>query len=74
MTATKKRVRKSAPLNKEERKAFKKWVKNQPTKIDASEALNVTRITLDRILELGRCSGLNIDKIKSLINGKQPTI
>ena len=47
------RIRKSEKLTDQERKIFKKWVDNCPTKIDACEALGFTRPRLDRLLYKG---------------------
>jgi predicted DNA-binding protein (UPF0251 family) len=62
------RVRKSERLTESEKKAFKKWLSEQLTKIDAAEAIGVSRPTLDRIFHSGSGSTESISKIRSLIN------
>lgn len=57
------RTRKSVELNTNEMRAFKKWIKAQPSKIEASEILGINRNTLDRILVLKSCSGETKEKI-----------
>lgn len=47
------RKRKSEAMTKEEIKAFNKWVNSFPTKLDAVEALGVSRTTLDSLIFRG---------------------
>lgn len=61
------RTRKSVELNQEEMKAFKKWLKNQPSKFEAAEILGVNRNTLDRILLLNSCSAETKVKLDSVV-------
>ncbi len=60
-------TRKSVEINKDEMQAFKKWLKAQPSKVEAAEMLGVNRNTLDRILLLKSCSVDTKAKIDSTI-------
>lgn len=61
------RTRKSVKLTKEEYAAFSKWVKEQPTKLDAVAALGIARFTLDRILQVKSVSPDTHCKIKKVL-------
>lgn len=60
-------TRKSVEINKDEMQTFKKWLKAQPSKVEAAEMLGVNRNTLDRILLLKSCSVDTKAKIDSTI-------
>jgi hypothetical protein len=60
------RKRKSEQMTPEERRAFRKWVGEQPTKIDAAAALPVSIGTLDRLLILGSGSPETIQKVREI--------
>lgn len=47
------RKRRSVQLTREEMTAFKKYVSSFPTKIDAAEAIGISRPTLDLVLLRG---------------------
>lgn len=66
-TLTTDRPRKSVKLSKEEYAAFSKWVKDQPTKLDAVAGLGIARFTLDRILQVKSVSPDTYDKIKKVL-------
>lgn len=68
MEIKKARVRKSVKLTTEEMKAFKAWLKNQPTKLDAVEALGINRGTLERVLVFGGGHQFTIEKIKNVLS------
>lgn len=61
------RTRKSEKMTESEKKAFKKWLSAQLTKIDAAEAIGVSRPTLDRIFHSGSGTPESISKIRTLI-------
>ncbi len=68
MTAiTTDRIRKSESLTAEEYKKLDKWVKTQPTKVDAAIIIGITRPTLDRILIVKSGSPETIEKIKKVL-------
>ena len=67
METTSARKRKSEKLTPEEHKAFKKYVASFPTKIDATEALNVTRPTLDGLIFRGSGRPETIEKVRKAI-------
>lgn len=67
MSKTTERRRRSVKLTNEERRAFKKWVEGFDTKIDAQEALGVSKPTLDMVLVKGSGHPDTIEKIKSKI-------
>lgn len=60
-------TRKSVQINRDEMQAFKKWIKAQPSKLEASEILGINRNTLDRILVLKSCSADTKAKIDSKV-------
>ena len=62
------RTPKSEAMTPKERKAFEKWVSDQPTKIDAAEKLEVSRGALDDLLHRGTGKPENIAKIKVIIS------
>lgn len=47
------RKRKSEKLSSEERKQFNKYVESFDVKTDCAEALNISRVTLDRMMFKG---------------------
>lgn len=61
------RVRKSLEMTKTERSALAKWVKAQPTKIDAAQTLGISRPSLDRILMAGRGRQDVIEKVIGVV-------
>ncbi len=67
MPVNKLRIRKSVKLTPAEMKAFKKWVKDQPTRLDAKEELGVSYPTLDRILLTGGGHQTTVEKIRKVI-------
>lgn len=69
MTPTKKpRDRRSEKLTNIEFAQFKKWVKSFDVKVEASEALRITRQAVDRILLTGSASPSTIIKIRKAIS------
>lgn len=58
------RKRKSEPLTKDELKSLQKFVSQFHTVIDASEALGISRQTLDRVLVIGKGSPETVSRIK----------
>ncbi len=68
MTDISNRRRKSESLTPAEFRAFKKWVGDQPTKLDAAVSLGVAPNTIDRILLAGSGAPDNIEKIRLKIN------
>jgi hypothetical protein len=58
---------KSVTLSDEEVQQLKAWVDAQPTIIDASHKLNVTRGTIGRVLAFKSCSPETAGKVKAVI-------
>lgn len=71
MTTIQNRPKKSVQLTKAQFKKLEKWVKEQPTKIDAAELLGTERHTLDRVLIKKSCSPQTLEKITAIIHEKQ---
>lgn len=61
------RIRKSVKLTPDEVKGLDKWVKAQPTKIDAALAIGISRQALDIILLKKSGSHESVDKIKKVL-------
>lgn len=61
------RIRKSERLTTDEFKALVKWVRAQPTKVDAAILLDITRPTLDRILIVRSASLETINKVRKVL-------
>lgn len=61
------RTRKSVELSQEEMKAFRKWLKSQPSKFEAAEVLGVNRNTIDRMILLNSCSAETKSKLDSVV-------
>ena len=55
-------------MTPEEMKALKKYVKSFDTKIDAFEAIGITKPTLDIVLVRGTGAQKTIDKIREALN------
>jgi len=68
MVETRDRIRKSVKMTPEEMKALKKYVKSFDTKIDAFEAIGITKPTLDIVLVRGTGAQKTIDKIREALN------
>lgn len=66
---TMQRKRRSEPLTKDEQKTFLKYVGSFPTKIDAAEAIGVSRPTLDGILFRGTGRPDVIQSIRKKLQG-----
>ena len=66
MTTT--RNKRSEEMTKEEFISFLKWVNRFPTKVDASEALGVTRITLDNLINKSSGKPETIAKVRNEIS------
>jgi hypothetical protein len=62
------RKRRSVPLTKEEKIAFKKYVFSFPTKIDAAAAIGISRPTLDLVLLRGTGNSDTIGRIREKLN------
>lgn len=62
------RVKRSEEMTREEFVAFLKWVNRFPTKVDCSEALDVTRMTLDNLINKGSGKPETIAKIREQIS------
>lgn len=63
------RKRRSVPLTKEEKTAFKKLVDSFPTKIDAAESIGISRPTLDLVLLRGTGNSDTVGLIRGKLNG-----
>jgi len=61
------RIRKSVQLGTDEYKALAKWVKAQPTKIDAAFIIGISRQALDNILIKRSGSQESVEKIKKVL-------
>lgn len=59
-------IRKSHQLTKRQYSKLVRIQKRYPTKVEAAEAIGVTRHTLDRIMLTGRCHPVTAQKIDSL--------
>lgn len=66
-TATITRERKSEKLTTDEYKALARWVKDQPTKIDAALVIGISREVLDRVLIVKSGSPVTIEKIRKVL-------
>jgi hypothetical protein len=62
------RKRRSVPLTKEEKIAFKKYVFSFPTKIDAAAAIGISRPTLDLVLLRGTGNSDTVRLIREKLN------
>lgn len=62
------RKRRSVPLTREEKTAFKKYVHSFPTKIDAAEAIGISRPTLDLVLLRGTGNSDTVGLIREKLN------
>lgn len=67
MEKTRERVKRSVKLSIEVANSLKHFVDNQPTKIDAAEALGISRVTLDRIMIIGSGKPETVEKITTFL-------
>lgn len=68
MEVTKKRIRRTMRMTKEEHKAFKIFVDKSDTKLDATIALGISRPTLDLIYYKGSAKEDTINKIRNFFS------
>lgn len=68
INAKKNRKRKTDKLTKVELIKFRSWVKSQITKLDAADELEISVVTLRRIMNIGRGNPLSIQKIRNILN------
>jgi len=61
------RERKSEKLSADEYKALTRWVKDQPTQIDAAEIIGISREVLGRVLIVKSGSPVTIGKIRQVL-------
>lgn len=61
------RKRKSEKLSKDEHKALLRFVKSQPTIVDAAEQITIHRNVLDLVMIKGSGSPETIQKVRSVI-------
>ena len=66
---TKERIRKSEALSTIEHDALRTYIGKQPTKLDAADAIGISRQNLDRIAAIGTCSPATAEKIRGVLNG-----
>lgn len=64
MEILKERKRRSVPLTKEEQKSLLKFIKSFPTKIDAAEAIGISRPTLDLVIIRGSGNSDTVNAIR----------
>lgn len=67
-TDPKPRQKRTEKMTASERAAFRKWLRSQDTKIDASEILQISLPTIDRIIALGQGRPSSIAKIRKAIS------
>lgn len=67
-TMTTDRIRRSEKLTNEELKALKKFVSSFPAKLDAAEAIGISRPTLDLVIIRGSGNSITVRLIRERLN------
>jgi hypothetical protein len=68
MTNTTDRIRRSEKLTTEEIRALKKYVSAFPSKLDAAEAIGISRPTLDLVIIRGSGNSITVGLIREKLN------
>lgn len=71
MTTTQRKDGRSEEMTVTEFKDFLRYVYSFPTKLEASLALEVSRPTLDAIIDTGRGKRETINRIREILNTKR---
>lgn len=62
------RIRRSEKLTSDEVKALKKFVSSYPSKLDAAEAIGISRPTLDLVIIRGSGNSITVRLIREKLN------